>query len=128
MRGCALKVALVDDDESVRRSLARLLRIAGMEVDAYASGSEFLESITGHRPDCLVLDLYIPAMTGMEVQARLSTRHLQLPIVFITAHDRPSALELAAWGIAGTAFRHRGLRRAGYAMRNLSITDMPDSV
>jgi FixJ family two-component response regulator len=93
MHGGALKVALVDDDESVRRALARLLRMAGMEVNVYASGSEFLEAIADHRPDCVVLDLYMPAMTGMEVQVRLATRHPHLPIVFITAHDDPSAVQ-----------------------------------
>jgi FixJ family two-component response regulator len=105
MHGGALKVALVDDDESVRRALARLLRMAGMEVDVYASGSEFLEAITDHRPDCVVLDLYMPAMTGMEVQVRLAARHPHLPIVFITAHDDPSAVQAVLAAGASTCLR-----------------------
>jgi FixJ family two-component response regulator len=105
MRGGALKVALIDDDESVRRALARLLRLAGMEVHVYASGSEFLEAITDHRPDCVVLDMYMPAMTGMEVQVRLAARRPHLPIVFITAHDNPSAVQAVLGAGASTCLR-----------------------
>lgn len=105
MRGGALKVALVDDDESVRRALARLLRMAGVEVDVYASGSEFLGAITDHPPDCVVLDMYMPAMTGMEVQVRMATGCPQLPIVFITAHDDPSAVRAVLAAGASTCLR-----------------------
>ena len=87
MRLNEVHVALVDDDDSVRKAVGRLLRVAGMEVDVYASGSDFLNDIEKHLPDCVVLDICMPSMTGLEVQANLAARHLNLPIVFITAHD-----------------------------------------
>lgn len=86
-----VKVALVDDDYSVRGAVARLLRVAGLHVDAYASGSEFLRELHSHRPDCVLLDMHMPSMSGLEVQAQLTTRSPPPPIVFITAHDDPVA-------------------------------------
>ena len=91
MRLPDIHVALVDDDDSVRRAVGRLLRVAGMEVDVYASGMEFLNALGERPPDCLVLDMYMPAMSGLEVQAAVNARHLALPIVFITAHDDAAA-------------------------------------
>jgi FixJ family two-component response regulator len=93
MCGTAIKVALVDDDESVRRALGRLLRMTGMQVDLNASGREFLAAITDDRPDCVILDMYMPEMTGMEVQVALAWRCPDLPIVFITAHDNPVVVQ-----------------------------------
>ena len=87
MRLNEVHVALVDDDDSVRKAVGRLLRVAGMEVDVYASGNDFLNDLEKHLPDCVVLDICMPSMTGLEVQANLAARHLNLPIVFITAHD-----------------------------------------
>ena len=86
-----VRVALVDDDDSVRVAVARLLRSAGLRVDVYASGSEFLREVQGHRPDCVLLDMFMPSMSGLEVQAQLAARSLPMPIVFITAHDDPVA-------------------------------------
>jgi FixJ family two-component response regulator len=80
-------VAVVDDEESVRRALIRLLRAANMDAEAFASGEAFLESLEKFRPDCVVLDLQMPGLTGRDVQKRLLSMKINLPVIFITAHD-----------------------------------------
>ena len=63
-------VAVVDDEDAIRKALKRLLRSAGMGVETYASGSEFLASLASHKPSCVVLDIRMPGMTGFDVQSR----------------------------------------------------------
>ena len=82
-------VAVVDDEDAIRKALKRLLRSAGISVECYASGPEFLQSLSAHRPDCLVLDIRMQGMTGFDVQARLKAAHVTVPIIFITAIDGP---------------------------------------
>jgi FixJ family two-component response regulator len=86
-----MRVAVVDDDESVRKALQRLLHASDLEVETYASGQEFLASVRARRPDCLVLDLQMPGMNGLEVQRELVNAGLNLPVVVITGHDEPGA-------------------------------------
>ena len=86
-----LLVAVVDDEPDVRRALQRLLRSAGFDVETYASGAAFLESIADHKPDCLVLDLHMPALSGFDVQTELAARRAGVPVVVITGHDTPAA-------------------------------------
>ena len=88
-------MAVVDDEDAIRKALKRLLRSAGMNVHTYASGTEFLQSLTAHRPDCAVLDIRMPGMTGLDVQARLRADDVALPIIFITALDDPGDGERA---------------------------------
>ena len=80
-------VAVVDDEEPVRRALLRLLRAADMQVEAFASGEAFLASLERFHPDCVVLDLQMPGLTGREVQKRLRGMKPDLPVILITAHD-----------------------------------------
>ena len=80
-------VAVVDDEESVRRALLRLLRAANMDAEAFASGEAFLNSLDKFRPDCVVLDLQMPGLTGRDVQRRLISMQINLPVILITAHD-----------------------------------------
>jgi FixJ family two-component response regulator len=80
-------VALVDDEAPVRVALGRLLRLGGHEVSAFASGEEFLESLPARLPECVLLDVHMPGMTGLQVQARLRAMGLALPVIFITASD-----------------------------------------
>ena len=80
-------VAVVDDEESVRRALLRLLRAANMDAEAFASGEAFLNSLDKFRPDCVVLDLQMPGLTGRDVQKRLISMQINLPVILITAHD-----------------------------------------
>jgi FixJ family two-component response regulator len=80
-------VALVDDDGSVRVALARLLRLAGYEVKPFGSGAEFITSLGVCRPDCVVLDVHLPFLSGFDVSSWMETAGIQVPIVFITASD-----------------------------------------
>jgi FixJ family two-component response regulator len=83
-------IAVVDDEESVRRALMRLLRASQMDVEAYASGEAFLASLANSRPDCVVLDLQMSGLTGRDVQRRLKAAQIHVPVIIITAHDEPS--------------------------------------
>ena len=85
-----LRIAVIDDDESVRKALKRLLRAANLDADTFASGRDFIDSLAAQVPDCIVLDLHMPGMNGLEVQQQLGPRGgLRLPIVVITGHDEP---------------------------------------
>lgn len=90
-----LRVAVIDDDASVRKALARLLRSNGHEVKAFASGGEFLESVQTTAPDCLVLDVHMPTVSGLDVQTTLLARGMHVPIIFITAYDNKDLRERA---------------------------------
>jgi FixJ family two-component response regulator len=81
--------AIVDDDPSVRKALARLLRASALDADAYGSARAFLESLRTSAPDCLVLDLQMPEMSGLTLQRELVRTGIRLPVVIITGHDEP---------------------------------------
>jgi len=93
-------VSVVDDDESVRESLPDLLREFGFAACAFSSAEEFLASDWIDRTRCLVLDIAMPGMSGLELQRELKLRGQEIPIVFITARRdegiRPLALEQGA--------------------------------
>jgi FixJ family two-component response regulator len=78
------KVFVVDDHPHMRSALRRLLIRAGFSVELYASGSEFLATLKLEGPGCVLLDISMPEMTGLEVQARLKKRRSVLPIIFLT--------------------------------------------
>jgi len=82
-------IAVVDDEESIRKSLRRLLVASQLDAMVYASGQEFLDSLGGRQPDCLVLDLQMPGLTGLEVQRTLAGARVRFPTIIITAHDEP---------------------------------------
>jgi len=82
--GEAPLVAIVDDDASVRQSTRRLIRSFGYYAEAFASGEEFLASASAARTACLVLDVRMPGMDGLEVQRRLAERGVRIPIAFLT--------------------------------------------
>jgi FixJ family two-component response regulator len=93
-------VSVVDDDESVRESLPDLLREFGYAVQAFSSAEEFLASDYVSQTRCLILDIAMPGMSGLDLQRELTLRGQQIPIVFITAHGdetiRPRVLEQGA--------------------------------
>jgi len=91
MEGDALLLAVVDNDADVRVALSRLVSSAGFEVETFASGAEFLHSIEDHEPDCLVLDLHMPEMSGFDVQEALAIARVAVPVVVITGHDTPES-------------------------------------
>jgi FixJ family two-component response regulator len=87
-------VFVVDDDQPVRDALKLLLRSVGRQVEVYASAQEFLDAYTDDRAGCLVLDVRMPGMSGLELQDKLNDRRAILPIIFITGHgDVPMAVE-----------------------------------
>jgi FixJ family two-component response regulator len=86
-------IAVVDDEEPVRKALKRLLRAAGLQVESYASGPEFLEGTAKRRPDCLVLDLHMPGTSGLQLLRQINASGDPMAIVIITAHDTPETRE-----------------------------------
>jgi FixJ family two-component response regulator len=79
-------IAIVDDDESFREALQRFLRTFAFRVRTFASGEEFLQSSELRSVACLLLDVAMPGMSGLEVQQQLQARGLRIPTVFVTAH------------------------------------------
>ena len=93
-------IAIVDDEESVRVAMHRLMRSAGLDVETFPSGVEFLASMQTHHPDCVVLDLHMPQINGFEVQSHLAKCKPPVPVVIITGHDTPEARARALAGDA----------------------------
>lgn len=81
------RIAVVDDEVPVRTALGRLLRLADYEVATFGSGEEFLASIAARPPDCVILDVHMPGLSGFDVQSRLRAERIDVPVVFITASD-----------------------------------------
>lgn len=79
-------ISVVDDDISVRESLESLIRSAGMEVRVFASAEDFLNSGHTHKSNCLILDVRLPGMSGIELHHRLLAGGFRVPVAFITAH------------------------------------------
>jgi FixJ family two-component response regulator len=86
-------IAVVDDEESVRRALARVLSASQFEVDVFASGQEFLDSLRTRLPECVILDYQMPGLTGRDVQRQLALAQTRVPIIVVTAHDQPALRE-----------------------------------
>ena len=112
-------VSVVDDDESVRESLPDLLRECGFAVEAFASAEEFLVSECIGQTQCLLLDIAMPGMSGLELQRELTRRRHAIPIVFITAHgdetDRPRLLAQGAVACLFKPFSEAALLEAVHA-------------
>ncbi len=86
-------IAVVDDEDSVRKAVMRLLEAAGHSARGFASGDEFLEHWAAEPPDCLMLDLQMPGLSGSDVQRALNRADARVPVIIITAHDAPAARE-----------------------------------
>ena len=80
-------ISIIDDNESVRESLRHLMRSFGFAVDVFASAEEFLDSDRLRYTDCLILDVRLPGMDGLDLQRHLAASHSEIPIIFITAHE-----------------------------------------
>ena len=88
-------IAIVDDDESICRSLGRLLRAAGMHPVPYSSAEALLADNKQPRFECLVLDVQLGGMSGIELNQQLALSGFTAPVIFLTAHDEPDFLERA---------------------------------
>jgi RNA polymerase sigma factor (sigma-70 family) len=87
-------VCVIDDDVDVRQSLSGLLRSVGLEVALFASAAEFLDKRPALAAACLIVDIRLPGLSGLDFQAELARRNLQLPIIFITGHgDIPMSVK-----------------------------------
>jgi FixJ family two-component response regulator len=82
-------IAIVDDDPSVLKALARLLSTRSFSVRTYPSATQFLASLPQCLPDCVILDLQMPKMTGLELLQHLNHRGIKIPTIIITAYDEP---------------------------------------
>jgi FixJ family two-component response regulator len=91
-------VGILDDEPSVRQALQRLLRAADFEVETFASGTELLARLATRRPDCLILDLQMPGLSGFQVQARLAADGVALPVIVITGRATPEGRARALAG------------------------------
>jgi FixJ family two-component response regulator len=109
-------VAVVDDDESVRESLPDLLRELGFAARAFASAEEFLGSDCIGQTRCLLLDIALPGMSGLDLQRELTFRRPEIPIVFITAQEdetvRPYVLQRGAVECLSKPFSDTALHEA----------------
>lgn len=94
------RISVVDDDESMREALKSLIASMGLGVEDFSSAEEFLSSGRSQLFDCLILDVKMPGLSGLELQQRLMADNQSVPIIFITAHynekDRRRALEAGA--------------------------------
>ncbi len=107
------KVHIVDDDDAVRKSLQLLFRTIGIDAVAHVSGDAFLDQFDDSVEGCILLDIRMPGMSGLEVQKQLQERGSTLPIIFITGHgDVPMAVEamqLGAFDFLQKPFRDQDL-------------------
>ena len=106
-------VAIVDDDDSMRRALQGLLKAVGLPARAFASAEEFLESGQQYDTACLIADIRMSGMSGLELQTRLNAERIRIPTIFITAHGdermRMQALRAGAVEFLAKPFNHDAL-------------------
>ena len=106
-------VAIVDDDPSMRKALAGLLKAAGFSARSFTSAEEFLNSALLRLTSCLILDIRMPDMSGLDLHAELTARSVRIPTIFITAHGdgktREQALSAGAVGYLTKPFDDEAL-------------------
>ena len=109
-------VAIVDDDESVRNAVHGVLRSVGLKTRTFSSAEEFLESEEQSQTGCVITDVQMPGMTGLELQARLAAAERRIPIIFITAYGNPrmraQALKAGAVDFLGKPFNDEVLLKS----------------
>lgn len=91
----SITVYIVDDDDSIRTALRRLLRSVGYHALTFASAEEFLEFAPELGEGCLVLDIRLPGMSGLDLQEKIASRDTEFPVIIMTAHDNPQWQERA---------------------------------
>ena len=90
-------ISIVDDDDSLRNSLANLIRSVGFRVQGFASADAFLSSNDVRETACLILDVRMPGMNGLDLQRHVVAENWRIPIIFITSHADDDARARAAW-------------------------------
>jgi CheY-like chemotaxis protein len=105
------QIAVVDDDCAVREALTRLLETSSYEVQTFPGASQLIATLSQRKPDCIVVDLQMPVMTGLELQHYLTRASILIPVIIVTAHDEPGSRERCiAAGVVD--YLHKPLRRA----------------
>ena len=113
-------ISIVEDDPAIRKSLERLLKSVGFRVQAFAAAEDFLQS--GDQPNtaCIILDLKLPGLNGLELQRRLAAEPRYMPIIFVSAHDdtevRNLALAMGAVAFLGKPFNEDDLLNAVHSV------------
>src|ERR1700722_17678301 len=97
-------IAIVDDDDLMRNAVQGLLKAAGLPARAFASAEEFLQSGQQHHSACLIADIRMPGMSGLELQAQLNDEQISIPTIFITAHG-DSRMRMQALRAGAVEFR-----------------------
>jgi len=110
-------IAVVDDDPSVLKALKRLLRIRSFGAKTYGSAFEFLATLPGETPDCLIADLRMPGMSGLQLHQYLTGRGFEIPTIIITGHDEGDARQRCE--VAGTA---------GYLLKPIEDTALLEAI
>ena len=109
-------ISVVDDDDAIRISLEDLIRSVGLRAQGFPSAEAFLRSNQLHETDCLILDVHIPGISGLELQHQLAATNSHLPIIFITAHEnkdwRRQALHASAVAFLYKPFYEEALLNA----------------
>lgn len=108
-------ISVVDDDESIRRTITLLIESFGFRAEAFESAESFLRSGQQHNTSCLILDVQMPNMNGLQLQSQLAATGCSIPIIFITAHDdkesRGRAMQAGAVAFLGKPFSDEQLRQ-----------------
>ena len=109
--GQALRIAILDDDPSVRTAISRLVSASGMASGSFANCMELFNAIPAFDPDCIILDLYMPGLDGLEVLSHLRKTGLKTPVIMITAQDDPT-LRATCLKAGASAFLRKPLQAA----------------
>ena len=117
-------VSIVDDDPGICVALKALMRSAGLAAEAFSSAEDFLESGRLAQTACLVLDMQLPKMSGLELQQHLAAAGVSVPIIFITAHDQEKA-QAEAIELGAAAFLSKPLCRGVLLQCVLGIINPP---
>ena len=120
-------IAIVDDDEPLREALGSVMKAAGFTINTFASAEEFLNLADRRNVACLILDVRLPGMSGVELQKRLADTKSQIPVIFVTAHGDASLRDLVmkagAAGFLNKPVRSDALLKDIYAALRKTNTD-----
>jgi FixJ family two-component response regulator len=120
-------IAIVDDDEPLREALGSILKAAGFVIDTFGSAEEFFDSPQRNNTSCLILDVRLPGMSGIELQRRLLDANCEVPVIFVTAHGdgslRDLVMKAGAAGFLNKPVRSDALLREIHAALEKSDTD-----
>jgi FixJ family two-component response regulator len=111
MAGAASWVAIVDDDPSVLKTLARLLRTRGFHAKTFLSAQDLLAALSDNLPECLIVDLQMPEISGLALHQRLTLKGIDIPTIIVTAHDNDDMRQLCQ-GAGTVAYLLKPLQEA----------------